>query len=134
MFCSSVFWSSAKTILDGVKKVLQGKKQDYQNVRETVKNIDPCAAEFGIPVKDMIINGYRPSIEKNKNPHTTTIQTQAVRELEDNAGYTGQTALVQEQYNNNNGTGTPVAINIVGNQEMGKQMILDRSKDEGMSK
>ena len=24
--------------------------------------------------------------------------------------------------------------NIVGNQKMGKQMILDRSKDEGMSK
>lgn len=131
---SSATSSTARTILDGVKKVLQGKKQDYQNVRETVKNIDPCAAEFGIPVKDMIINGYRPSIEKNKNPHTTTIQTQAVRELEDNAGYTGQTALVQEQYNNNNGTGTPVAINIVGNQKMGKQMILDRSKDEGMSK
>lgn len=131
---SSATSSTAKTILDGVKKVLQGKKNDYQNVRETVKNIDPCAAEFGIPVKDMILNGTRPSIEKNKHPHTTTIYSQAVRGLQDDAGYTGKTTVVQEQYNNNKGKGTPVAMNIVGNQEMGKQMILDRSKDEGMSK
>lgn len=131
---SSATSSTAKTILDGVKKVLQGKKKDYQDVRETVKNVDPCAAEFGVPVKDMILNGIRPSIEKNKHPHTTTIQSQAVRGLEDDAGYTGKTAVVQEQYNNNKGKGTPVAMNIVGNQEMGKQMILDKSKDQGMSK
>lgn len=131
---SSATSSTAKTILDGVKKVLQGKKNDYQNVRETVKNIDPCAAEFGIPVKDMILNGTRPSIEKNKHPHTTTIYSQAVRGLQDDAGYTGKTTVVQEQYNNNKGKGTPVAMNIVGNQEMGKQMILDKSNDQGMSK
>lgn len=131
---SSATSSTAKTILDGVKKVLQGKKKDYQDVRETVKNVDPCAAEFGVPVKDMILNGIRPSIEKNKHPHTTTIQSQAVRGLQDDAGYTGKTTVVQEQYNNNKGKGTPVAMNIVGNQEMGKQMILDKSNDQGMSK
>ncbi len=131
---SSATSSTAKTILDGVKKVLQGKKKDYQDVRETVKNVDPCAAEFGVPVKDMILNGIRPSIEKNKHPHTTTIYSQAVRGLVDDAGYTGKTTVVQEQYNNNKGKGTPVAMNIVGNQEMGKQMILDKSKDQGMSK
>ena len=131
---SSATSSTAKTILDGVKKVLQGKKKDYQDVRETVKNVDPCAAEFGVPVKDMILNGIRPSIEKNKHPHTTTIYSQAVRGLVDDAGYTGKTTVVQEQYNNNKGKVTPVAMNIVGNQEMGKQMILDKSKDQGMSK
>lgn len=131
---SSATSSTAKTILDGVKKVLQGKKKDYQDVRETVKNVDPCAAEFGVPVKDMILNGTRPSIEKNKHPHTTTIYSQAVRGLQDDAGYTGKTTVVQEQYNNNKGKGTPVAMNIVGNQEMGKQMILDKSNDQGMSK
>ncbi len=131
---SSATSSTARTILGDVKKVLQGKKKDYQNVRETVKNVDPCAAEFGVPVKDMILNGIRPSIEKNRHPHTTTICSQAVRKMENNAGYTGKTTVVQEQYNNNKGKGTPVAMNIVGNQEMGKKMILDKSKDQGMSK
>lgn len=126
--------STAKTILDGVKKVLQDKKKDYQDVRETVKNVDPCAAEFGMAAKDLYLHGYNVPIERDKKPHNVTIQTNADRNLPNNQGYKGNTTVIVDQYGNNKRNGEPINRTCYGNRENVQKIITDQSKDEGMGR
>lgn len=126
--------STAKDILDGVKKALESKKEDYQNVRETVKSIDPCAAEFGMAAKDLYLHGYNVPIERDKKPHNVTIQTNADRNLPNNQGYKGDTTVIVDQYGNNARNGEPINRTCYGNKKNAQQIIMDQSKDEGMGR